>query len=178
MIKVLAEFSEAKHFQLQVFLDHRGSFLKIFRESVFREQGWPTDWKEQYVSSSKPGVLRGLHFQTPPFQHDKMVILLSGKVVDAVVDLRQSSATYGRHSLYALEPGQGVLVPKGFAHGFAVTGDQDATLLYSTTTEHAPSHDSGVLWNTLGIDWPVRHVITSERDNSFPKFSDFKTPFY
>lgn len=178
MIKILSEFSSAKQFQLQLFLDARGSFLKVFRDSVFKEHGWPTDWKEQYVSVSRPGVLRGMHFQIPPHDHDKLVIVLSGQVTDAVVDLRKSSPTFGKHGLFRLEQSYGVLVPKGFAHGFAVTGDKEATLLYLTTTEHAPTHDSGILWNTLGIDWPARDVITSERDNSFPKFSEFETPFH
>jgi dTDP-4-dehydrorhamnose 3,5-epimerase len=177
MVEIIGTFSDARHFQVNTAEDPRGSFMKFFKNSVFKELGWPTEWREQYISTSHPNVIRGMHFQLPPHDHDKLVIVVSGRIKDAVVDLRRSSPHHGHHGLFTVTQGQGVFIPRGFAHGFLSTGPQDAVLLYLTTSEYQPSHDAGILWNSLGIDWPVGEAIISDRDRGFASFQEFKTPF-
>jgi dTDP-4-dehydrorhamnose 3,5-epimerase len=177
MIERLEEFRGAVFFRIKAHLDERGQFLKFFNASEFQKLGWPTKWVEQYVTTSQPGVLRGLHFQLPPHDHAKLVLVLSGKAFDVALDLRKSSPTYGQSRGVLLEAGEGVFLPKGFAHGFCVPGPDPAVLLYSATTEYAPAHDSGILWSSINVDWPIREAITSARDKSFPKFNEFKSPF-
>jgi dTDP-4-dehydrorhamnose 3,5-epimerase len=177
LVRSIDNFSGALHFQLRVLEDTRGSFTKIFHSQLFREMGWPVSWREECVSLSHPGVVRGLHFQLPPFDHDKLVVVLAGQVGDAAVDLRKQSATFGQHRLFHVETGQGVWLPRGFAHGFCVRGHQDALLLYLTTTEHAPEHDFGIRWDSLGIDWGVENPVISQRDQDLPRFDGFVSPF-
>jgi len=177
MIEVLNKFSDAEHFRLKVHRDQRGEFTKLVHASTFRSHGWPIHWVEQYVSTSRPGVIRGLHFQVPPQSHAKLVICLDGACQDLALDLRAKSDTFGQHAIFPLRQGEGIFLPEGFAHGFYVPGPQSASLLYLTTTEYSPSHDSGILCESLKIDWPVQSAITSERDRSFVSLKDFNTPF-
>lgn len=158
--------------------DARGIFVKIVHEDIFAAHGLPARFAEQYYSVSTSNVLRGLHFQTPPHDHYKLVTCLEGDVFDVVVDLRQGSETFGRHEGFALEGARGdsVFIPAGCAHGFYVRSDS-ATVLYNVSTVYAPSHDTGIRWDSVGIAWPCDAPIVSERDAAFMLFADFKTPF-
>jgi dTDP-4-dehydrorhamnose 3,5-epimerase len=158
--------------------DERGSFTKVFQESVLADLGLPTVIREQYHSSSIHGVVRGLHFQVPPHDHAKYVFCLAGQVIDVAVDLRPESPTYGRHVTFELDAarGNGVFLPRGFAHGFAVVSEE-AILLYMQTSEYAPDHDAGIRWDSAGIDWPIADPILSARDAGLPPLSDFVSPF-
>jgi dTDP-4-dehydrorhamnose 3,5-epimerase len=154
--------------------DARGSFMKIYRDDLP-----PFDrlrFAESFYSRSKRGVVRGLHFQTPPFEHQKLVTCLSGSVFDCVVDLRRRSPTFGAAFSCELVAGEAILIPVGCAHGFCALSD-DATLLYHVTSPYAPDHDKGIHWTSAKVVWPVESPILSARDESLPRLSEFESPF-
>jgi dTDP-4-dehydrorhamnose 3,5-epimerase len=162
-----------------LFTDDRGTFRKLLHKRAFEEAELPIAVREIYYTSSRKGVVRGLHFQQPPADHVKIVCCLSGSAFDVVVDLRLDSPTFGNHVSFQLTPDECrfVYIPKGMAHGFAALAD-DTGLLYLTSEEYAPSCDNGILWDSAGIDWPVdAHPILSPRDSSFAPLSAFDSPF-
>ncbi|MHB1323594.1 MAG: dTDP-4-dehydrorhamnose 3,5-epimerase family protein [Coriobacteriia bacterium] len=159
--------------------DERGSFTKTFEVSRYREYSLATGFAEEYQTSSARGVVRGMHFQTPPHDHDKVVFCTSGTVFDAVLDLRRGSPTYGRSTTFKLEGpgGHGLYVPRGCAHGFAALSE-DAMMAYKVTSPYEPKHDTGILWSSVpGVVWPFETPMLSERDASFPAFEGFESPF-
>lgn len=161
----------------KVLEDVRGTFLKTYHEGLFRELGLRTDWREEYFTSSRQGVVRGMHFQAPPRQHAKLVACLAGEALDVVLDLRPGPS-FGRVVSRELSPRRPSLLylPEGIAHGFLALAE--GTLLhYKVTSVHAPDHDRGILWSSIPFDWPVRSPIVSSRDAAFPDISGFKTPF-
>ncbi|OIQ02494.1 MAG: dTDP-4-dehydrorhamnose 3,5-epimerase [Syntrophobacteraceae bacterium CG2_30_61_12] len=162
----------------RVFRDNRGTFVKTFHHDMFLEHGLTTQWREEYYSVSHHGVLRGLHFQLPPHDHEKLVYCIAGRVLDAVVDLRKGSPTFGRHVLLELDAGKAnmLYVPRGLAHGFYVLSDS-AILIYKASSVHAPEHDTGIHWNTAGISWPDKTPLTSPRDNQFSSLDCLDSPF-
>jgi len=158
--------------------DDRGSFVKTFVAGEFERHRLESGFREQYYSRSTAGVVRGIHFQTPPHDHAKLVYCTEGAVLDAVVDLRRGSPSYGRHATLTLSAQSGVMVfiARGCGHGFCVTGGP-ATLVYNVTSEYAPDHDTGIRWDSAGIDWPVKKPLVSPRDAGFAALADFTTPF-
>lgn len=161
--------------------DARGSFAKLLHpdDLVFaRDEAFPV--RESFVSWSEPGVLRGMHFQSPPHAHDKAVTCLSGQVLDVVLDLRRSSPTYGRSVGFLLDGAapSTVWIPVGCAHGFAVLGQDRALLHYAVTAEHAPANDLGVRWDSFGFAWPTATAtIVSDRDRDLSRFADLPAIF-
>lgn len=168
-------------FELQpkAFEDARGRFVKVFHEQEFAEYGLEHNFAEEYYSVSHKNVIRGMHFQLPPMDHVKMVYCVEGQVMDAVVDLRVNSPTYGQYALFLLsaEKANSIYIPKGMAHGFCVQGDR-AIMVYKVSSVYSPEHDAGVLWNSIGIPWPLEQPCISDRDKSLPALSDFKSPFH
>ncbi len=162
----------------EIFRDERGSFVKVFNESVYKEYGLETHFTEEYYSFSHESVLRGLHFQLKPVDHVKLVYCPVGSVFDVAVDLRIGSPTYGEFEVFQLndEKANVIYIPKGLAHGFYVLSES-AIMMYKVTTQYSPEHDSGILWNSLGIPWPNKKPIISKRDSGFKPFKDFKSPF-
>jgi dTDP-4-dehydrorhamnose 3,5-epimerase len=158
--------------------DERGVFIKTYQENIFAEHGLTTRFTEEFYTSSYKGVLRGLHFQTPPMELVKMVYCVSGRVFDAVVDLRKGSPAYGKYFMCELgaEKANMLYLPAGLAHGFFVLSE-NAILMYRVTAVHSPAHDSGIRWNSAGIPWPDEHPVLSRRDREFISLSDFKSPF-
>jgi len=158
--------------------DLRGSFVKIVHDDIFATHGISARFAEQYYSVSANNVLRGLHFQTPPHDHHKLVTCMEGAVFDVVVDLRQGSPSYGRHESFELDGARGdsVFVPTGCAHGFYVRA-KSATVFYNVGTVHAPAHDTGIRWDSAGIEWPSDKPLVSGRDAALAAFVDFETPF-
>lgn len=158
--------------------DSRGSFTKTFHEYAFKELELATNFVEQYHSMSVKDVVRGLHFQLPPAEHEKLVYCVTGKVMDVALDLRRDSKTYGKFQIFTLdaEKGNMAYLPKGMAHGFC-TLSETAIMMYMVTSVYDSLHDSGILWDSAGIPWPVEHPILSERDNTFVKLEDFNSPF-
>jgi dTDP-4-dehydrorhamnose 3,5-epimerase len=159
-------------------LDMRGSFVKTFQTTAFHELGLETNFRESYFSVSQPDVLRGMHFQLPPGDGAKLICCLSGAIFDVALDLRVGSPTFKRHVEFELrgDRPRGAYLPRGVAHGF-YTREGPATMIYQVSTEYKPDLDSGVLWNSLDIDWPSPSPICSERDRRFVSLKDFESPF-
>ncbi|HHG85761.1 MAG TPA: dTDP-4-dehydrorhamnose 3,5-epimerase [Bacteroidetes bacterium] len=163
-----------------VFGDHRGFFKETYNQKAFEDLGLNLSFLQDNVSYSTKGILRGIHFQAPPFAQGKLVTVLQGEVLDVAVDLRKNSATYGEHYSIRLsgENHKMFFVPAGFAHGFAVLS---ATCLFSYKCTNVYDHQSegGLMWNdpTLGIDWGVANPIISEKDKIYPAFKQFESPF-
>lgn len=162
----------------KTFMDQRGQFTKVFHESTFKQLGLETEFKEEYFSVSHEGVLRGMHFQTPPEEHVKLVYCSQGSVLDVVLDIRRGSPTYGKFEAFELtgEKGECLYIPKGFAHGFFTLSDK-AIMVYKVSTMYSPNNDVGILWNSFGMDWPNQTPIMSIRDSSFPEIKHFNSPF-
>lgn len=163
----------------QVRKDVRGNFVKTFQKEVFASHGLVTEFAEEYYSVSHKGVLRGMHFQTPPHEHFKLVYCLAGKVMDAIIDLRVGSPSYRQSATFELsaELGNMLYIAPGMAHGFCALTDE-AIMQYKVTTVYAPEHDGGIRWDSAGVIWPSSAPIISDRDRGFPALDDFDSPFY
>jgi dTDP-4-dehydrorhamnose 3,5-epimerase len=166
----------------KVFGDARGYFLESFNNKAFEEKIGAVNFVQDNESKSSKGVLRGLHFQKPPFEQAKLVRCIEGKVIDVVVDIRKGSPTYGKHVAIELsgENKRQLFVPKGFAHGFVVLSE-NAVFAYKVDNAYAPDYDSGIMWNDkdLKIDWGLEESIVklSEKDKNLAVFADFDSPF-
>ena len=166
----------------RVFGDERGYFLESYNEKEFEEVVGKVSFAQDNESKSYKGVLRGLHFQKPPFAQAKLVRCIEGKVLDVAVDIREGSNTYGQHVAFELsgENKKQVFIPRGFAHGFLVLSDT-ATFAYKVDNTYAPEFDAGIQWNDsiLNIQWGMEdsEVIISEKDAELPFFHEFETPF-
>jgi len=163
--------------QLNVFGDDRGFFLERFSERVFREAGLPATFCQDNHSRSKPGVVRGLHYQTDPAQ-GKLVGVVRGRIWDVVVDIRPNSPTFGAHLSAELtgEGGRLLWIPPGLAHGFCVVGDEPADVLYKVDRPYNRETEGGILWSDpdLNIEWPVERPTVSDRDRQLPTFAQYK----
>lgn len=160
------------------FGDHRGFFSETYNRQALAKAGIHLDFvQDNHSLSVQRGVVRGLHFQVPPFAQDKLLRVVRGRVFDVAVDLRRSSPTFGRFVTAELsaENWTQILVPIGFAHGF-VTLEENTEVIYKVTNYYAPSHDRGILWNDpdLAIPWPIAtaEAILSEKDKAQPRFAD------
>ena len=147
--------------------DVRGAFHEAWHAARYRDAGLPERWVQDNVSRSRRGVLRGLHFQHPRLQ-GKLVSVLAGEILDVAVDVRRGSPTFGRWvsaTLTAVGAEQ-LFVPEGFAHGFAVTSEEEAVVHYKCTDYYAPGGELTIAWNdpALAIPWPIETPILSERD--------------
>lgn len=160
------------------FQDERGSFVKTFHREHIKQLGLNFQCKESFISTSNKGVVRGMHFQTPPKEHWKIVTCLSGSVFDVIVDLRTTSRTYKHVWSRTLDACKNeiILIPPGCAHGFASLEDNSA-MVYHTSTEHSPEHDLGVLWSSVPVDWPWSSPCVSQRDQAHPSIDQYKSPF-
>ena len=165
-----------------VFGDHRGYFLESFNLEKFKENVYPIKFLQDNESKSSRGVLRGLHFQKPPFNQAKLVRCIEGSVMDVAVDIRKGSPTYGKHVAVELtgENKRQLFVPRGFAHGFSVLSDS-AVFAYKVDNTYAPKYDSGIRYDDqeLNIDWGLTQedVQLSEKDKNLAFFKDLETPF-
>jgi dTDP-4-dehydrorhamnose 3,5-epimerase len=166
----------------QVFKDDRGYFMESFKDNWFKNEFPNINFIQDNESKSTFGVLRGLHFQSPPFSQTKLVRVVKGKVLDVAVDLRKESQTYGEFEYIVLsdENKKQFLVPKGFAHGFLVLS-KVAIFSYKVDEIYSKSHDSGIVWNSndLNIDWKinVNEIQVSEKDKNLQSFNQFNSPF-
>lgn len=172
------DLAGVKMLKAPAFTDVRGGFVKSFHAPGFERIGLPTDWCEEYFTTSARNVVRGMHFQEPPAQHAKLVFCVAGRVLDVVLDIRADSPTFGKAIGVELTPGDGVglYVPVGCAHGFLSLTD-DSVMYYKVTSIHEPEHDRGIAWDSFGFDWPVHDPILSERDLIHPTLTDYVSPF-
>lgn len=155
--------------QPRVFQDERGYFMESYKESFIEENFSHIKFIQDNESKSSYGVLRGLHFQNPPFEQTKLVRVINGKVQDVVVDLRKDSKTYGQYKSFILsdENKKQLLIPKGFAHGF-LTLSNEAVFSYKVDNPYSKDHESGIIYNdsTLEIDWKIKkdNLLVSKKD--------------
>jgi dTDP-4-dehydrorhamnose 3,5-epimerase len=152
--------------------------VKTYHASTFANLGFRFQPAEEFYSVSRKNVLRGMHFHMPPYDHEKLVYCISGRVLDVLLDLRLDSATFGRYTSAELSAENRLqyLIPKGIAHGF-YTLSENSIMIYKTSTLHVPSHDSGILWNSFGFNWGFETPIVSERDAKLPAMDKFISPF-
>ena len=166
----------------RVFNDSRGYFFESFSQREFDEKVGPITFVQDNESMSTRGVMRGLHFQCPPYTQSKLVRCVKGAVLDVAVDIRKGSPTYGQHVAVELtdENHRQFFIPKGFAHGFAVLSDV-AIFQYKCDEFYHPESEAGIsiLDGSLGIDWRIAsdQAILSEKDTKNPLFLDFESPF-
>ena len=166
----------------RIFNDSRGYFFESFSQREFSKVVKDTTFVQDNESKSSYGVLRGLHFQRPPFAQAKLVRVISGKVLDVAVDIRKGSPTYGKWVSCELTEDNHLqlFIPKGFAHGFSVLS-HEAVFQYKCDEFYHPECEGAILWNDpqINIDWrlPEEDVILSEKDKSHPLFKDFDSPF-
>jgi dTDP-4-dehydrorhamnose 3,5-epimerase len=163
-----------------IFGDDRGYFLETYNEKRFQENGIDYRFVQDNQSKSKKGVLRGLHFQSPPHAQGKLVSVVQGAVMDVAVDIRKSSATYGKHIAYRLDAEQKhmLFVPPGFAHGF-VTLEDETIFTYKCTGVYNKESEGALLWNdpVLNIRWGIDSPIISDKDQIAGTFETFNSPF-
>ncbi len=164
----------------QVFEDHRGYFFESYNKEKFLSQGIDQNFVQDNESKSMKGVLRGLHFQAPPFAQGKLVRVMKGAVLDVAVDLRKQSPTYGKWASIELTESNKWMywVPPGFAHGF-LTLDDNTVFFYKCTNVYNKMSEGSIRWNDpdLGIDWGVSQPLLSDKDREAPLFKDFASPF-
>ena len=177
------EIEGLKIIEPRIFGDARGYFFESFNERDFVEQtGLEVRFVQDNESKSRYGVVRGLHFQKPPFAQSKLVRVVKGRVLDVAVDIRKGSPTYGRHVAVELteDNHRQLFLPKGMAHGFAVLSDE-VLFQYKCDEYYHPESEGAIAWDdpALAIDWhlPKGDVLLSEKDSHHPKFNEFVTPF-
>lgn len=166
----------------RIFKDARGYFFESYNERQFRKEVADVDFVQDNESCSSRGVMRGLHFQRPPFTQAKLVRCVRGRVLDVAVDIRKGSPTFGEHVAVELSEDNHLqfFIPRGFAHGFAVLSDT-AVFQYKCDNYYAPESDGGIsiLDSSLGIDWRIspEEALLSDKDKRHPLLKDFDTPF-
>ncbi|MFB9863451.1 dTDP-4-dehydrorhamnose 3,5-epimerase [Rufibacter immobilis] len=164
----------------RIFADDRGAFLETFSAKLFAEAGISDTFVQDNQSISKKGVLRGLHFQKPPYAQAKLVSVVVGKALDVAVDIRKGSPTYGQHVTCLLEAEKRncFFIPVGFAHGF-VALEEGTVFQYKCSNYYNKESEGGLLWNdpALNIDWGIEQPLISEKDEILPTLEGFDSPF-
>ena len=166
----------------RLFPDARGYFFESFSKREFEEKVGKIDFVQDKESKSSYGVLRGLHFQKPPYAQSKLVRVVKGAVLDVAVDIRKGSPTFGQHVAVELteDNHRQFFIPRGFAHGFAVLTDE-VIFQYKCDNFYAPASEGAIAWDDsdLGIDWrvPAEKVILSEKDRRHPRLKEIESPF-
>ena len=158
-----------------IYQDERGWFYEFYKETAFSEHGIDKKFVQENQSFSKRGVIRGLHLQVEPHAQAKLVTVISGKVLDVVVDLRKESATFQKVYYCMLEGERRnmLMVPEGFAHGFAAL--EDSVFFYKCSNFYNKAAENGILWSDpdLNIDWQVKNPIVSKKDMELPPLKEF-----
>ncbi|MCC7534360.1 MAG: dTDP-4-dehydrorhamnose 3,5-epimerase [Bacteroidia bacterium] len=164
----------------KVFYDSRGYFFESYNKIKFKEIGITDEFLQDNQSLSHKNAVRGLHFQSPPFDQGKLIRVVKGAVLDVVVDIRKKSPTYGHHFAIELSEENKIQfwIPSGFAHGFATLAD-NTIFEYKCTNVYNKESENGILWNdkTLSINWGISNPIISEKDALLPNFTEFNSPF-
>lgn len=164
----------------KIFSDDRGHFFESWSKAAFEKEGLSINFVQDNQSFSSKGVLRGMHFQNPPFAQGKLVRVIVGAVLDVVVDIRKHSATYGKHFSIVLsgENKTSFWIPPGFAHGF-LTLEEATIFSYKVTRVYNKESENGIVWNDkdLNIDWGMENPIVSEKDAEAPTLAMLNTQF-
>jgi dTDP-4-dehydrorhamnose 3,5-epimerase len=177
------EIADVKLLALRIHRDHRGFFSETYNKGELAKVGVNLEFvQDNHSLSVERGVVRGLHFQIPPFAQDKLVRVVRGAIFDVAVDIRRGSPTYGNHvaRIISAQEWNQFLVPIGFAHGFC-TLEANTEVIYKVTNYYSPEHDRGVLWNDadLRIAWPVEEseAVLSDKYRKQPRFSELPNYF-
>ena len=164
----------------RVFEDDRGYFFESWSKTAFENAGLDINFVQDNQSFSSKGVVRGLHFQNPPFAQGKLVRVLKGSVLDVAVDIRKNSPTYGKHVSVLLSGENKTMfwIPPGFAHGFSTLED-NTIFSYKCSGVYNKESEESLMWNDtdLNIDWQIKSPIISEKDQNSELFANFKTQF-
>jgi dTDP-4-dehydrorhamnose 3,5-epimerase len=164
----------------KVFEDPRGYFFESFNQKLLEEAGIKENFVQDNQSLSQKGVLRGLHLQKPPYAQGKLVRVITGAVLDVVVDIRKNSPTYGKHFSIELNERNKIMfwIPAGFAHGFS-TLENNTIFYYKCTNYYNKESEASVIWNDpdIGIDWKIDQPLLSEKDKVGLALKDFTSPF-
>jgi len=166
------------HISPLVLSDTRGTFVKTFNKDVFLNAEFDDSFTESYYSVSNKNVIRGMHFQTPPHDHTKLVYVSRGAIMDVVLDIRKASATFGKSLTFELNEynREMLLIPKGCAHGFLSLED-NTIMTYLQTTVYNADHDCGIKYDSFGLDWKISNPVISERDSRFAGFDEYVSEF-
>jgi dTDP-4-dehydrorhamnose 3,5-epimerase len=183
MVIVETEIAGIKLLKPARHIDSRGFFSEVFKENVLREHGIDIHFvQDNHSLSASKGVVRGLHFQIPPFAQAKLLRVTAGSIFDVAVDIRLGSPTFGRHVAVVLSAADWsqIFIPEGFAHGYC-TLEPDTEVIYKVSAYYSPEHDCGLLWRdpALSIAWPVsaNEALVSDRDQKHPVLSQLP-PFF
>jgi len=164
----------------KVFEDPRGHFFEFYHQKNMKDQGIDVEFVQDNQSLSNKGVLRGLHFQRPPFDQGKLVRVIKGSVLDVAVDIRKDSPTYGQHHAVELSEANKLMfyVPTGFAHGF-LTLEDNTIFTYMCSNYYDAASEDGIAWDdpVLNIEWNISEPLLSEKDKNARLFTEFKSPF-
>jgi dTDP-4-dehydrorhamnose 3,5-epimerase len=157
-----------------VFPDSRGYFFESHKEDVLKKHGIPSYFPQENMSFSHKGVIRGMHFQRPPYAQGKLVSVVKGRVIDVAIDLRKDSPTFKKVYYCELDGDSHkmLMVPEGFAHGFVAL--EETWFMYKCTNVYSKPHEAGVVWNDpdMNIQWPISNPVISEKDRQLPTFSE------
>jgi dTDP-4-dehydrorhamnose 3,5-epimerase len=177
------DIPDVKLIEMKAFRDNRGTFSESWNRQRFANHGIAADFvQDNHVHSVAAGVVRGLHFQAPPYAQGKLVRVIRGAIQDVAVDIRKTSPSFGRHvrAVISAENGYQIWVPEGFAHGY-ITLTPDTEVLYKVTNYYAPQADYGIRWNdpALAIDWQCAGltIALSDKDRGLPLLEDVDSPF-
>jgi len=169
-------------FEPKIFNDNRGYFFESYNKKLLAKFSFIANFIQDNEAMSYRGVLRGFHFQHPPFDQAKLVRCIKGEILDVVIDIRTKSKTYGKHFKIVLSEKnkKQLFIPRGFAHAYLVLS-QEAIFSYKVDNKFSPDHNGGIIWNDkdLEIDWEFDNskIVTSEKDKNLISFNNLKSPF-
>jgi dTDP-4-dehydrorhamnose 3,5-epimerase/CDP-3, 6-dideoxy-D-glycero-D-glycero-4-hexulose-5-epimerase len=165
--------------QPKIFKDERGIFIKTFNKDLFDKYNLECEFKESFYSFSKKDVIRGMHFQLPPNDHAKLIYVITGRIIDVVLDIRKNSPAYGQFISVELsaENNKQIYIPRGCAHGFVAISEEESCVVYMQTTVYVPEADTGIRFDSFGMNWNVKQPIVSQRDLNFKPLNEFVSPF-
>lgn len=168
--------SDCMELQYDQFQDHRGISIKPFQKMQLQKLGIHDIFEEDLIVWHHKNVLKGMHFQTPPYGQAKLLYCLQGNIMDVVLDLRKDSAFYGQAASINLSAQERniLYVPPGFAHGFLVLAE-GTVVVYKLSNQYYPEMEDGILWNSFGMDWGITHPILSEKDKQWSTWSAYCT---
>lgn len=175
------DFEGVVEIRLQPHLDERGFFMRTYDYNEFEKFGINRNWvQENHSESKRKGIIRGLHFQFPPYTETKLIRCIRGEILDVFVDLRKASPSFGEWGSISIseEKKNMVLIPKGFAHGFC-TLTEISDVVYKVDNYYSPNNESGIKWDDTYLDifWPIKAPLVSEKDKNNMSFNDFRTKY-
>lgn len=157
-----------------IFNDHRGTSIKTYHSVSFESLGIKHGFEEDLLVESKKGVIRGLHYQRPPYEQAKLIMCLKGRIFDVALDIRKNSPTFGQYVTFEIDSRKHnmVYVPAGFAHGYQALED-DTIAYYKMSSVYSPENEGGISYDSLGINWPLSDPVLSEKDSRLKSFAEF-----